>query len=654
MRRSRSFLSCLCLVFILFASAPVLAQQTFQTTSETTIGMLQYLPKDYNSNSKKYPLVIFLHGVGERGANSTNKSTLEGTVQLVAKLGPPKHVKDGHNFPFILISPQLKNNNGSWPNWYVLEVINWAKSKLRVDEKQIHITGLSLGGGAAWAMMQDYPKLFASGAPLCAGYNSPGKAPNIAKENIPIWTFHGDADTTVPLSKTTKMVNAVNGSKPTPSPKVKLTVYPGVKHDAWGRAYRPDHSYHKPNVYEWMMSQSNKKNGSNSLPTANAGSDKTYNGTSKITLSGSGSDSDGSIRSYKWSKISGPSATISSSSSKSTSVSVTKGTYMFKLTVTDDDGDTDSDYVKVTISSGGSSTEKPSSGNANPVVNAGSDITLKLPASTARLNGNAKDSDGSIKSYSWTKVSGPSANLSNASTKNLIAWGLVKGTYVFRLSVRDDDGATGYDEVRVVVNGTGSSTSSSSSNKAPTANAGADVALMMPASTARLRGSGHDSDGQIKSYRWTKISGPSGNLSNATTKDLIAWKLVQGTYVFRLTVTDDKGATGYDDVRVVVGKGSSTSSSSSGNKAPVANAGSDITMKSPASTARMYGSARDSDGSISSYRWTKISGPRANLSNDDTKNLIAWKLVKGTYVFRLTVKDNKGASDYDDVRVVIK
>src|SRR5690606_8892994 len=258
---------------------------------------------------------------------------------------------------------------------------------------------------------------------------------------------------TVPLSKTSNMVNTINGKSPTPNPKAKLTVYPGVKHDAWGRAYRPDHTYHNPNVYDWMMSQYNRKNGSNSLPTANAGSDKSYTGSNKITLSGSGSDSDGSIRSYRWTKISGPAATIVDASKASTSVTVTNGTYMFRLTVTDDKGDTDSDYVKVTVSSSSSS----STTNKKPTVNAGADITLTLPASTARLNGSASDPDGSIKSYKWTKVSGPAANLSNASTKSLTAWGLVKGTYIFRLTVTDNKGATAYDEARVVVNGSTSS-----------------------------------------------------------------------------------------------------------------------------------------------------------------------------------------------------
>lgn len=530
-------LSIVCLLFF-SATTTVSAQQTFETTSESVIGLLQYLPKDYHNNSDKYPLVIFLHGIGERGANSTNRSTLEGTIYEVDNIGPPRHAKDGHEFPFILISPQLKSNYSNWPTSYVMEVIEWAKSRLRVDEKRIHITGLSLGGGGAWTMTESYPRLFASSSPVCGGYNSTSKACAIAAENIPVWAFHGDADPTVPISRSTNMVNAINGCSPTPSPKAKMTTYPGVKHDAWNKAYKPDHTYHNPNIYEWMMSQVNTKNGSNKLPTANAGSDKSYSGTTTINLSGSGSDSDGSIKSYRWTKISGPSATISSASSKSTSVSVSgAGAYIFRLTVTDDKGDTDSDYIKVTVSGSASSSE--------PTVNGGSDVTLTLPATTARLNATAKASSGSIKSYTWTKVSGGAANLSGANTANLTAWKLEKGTYTFRVTVKDSNGKTAYDDVKVVVNG--------SSSAKPTVNAGADIKLKLPATTARIYGKASD-DGKIVSYKWTKLSGGAANLSGADTPDLTAWKLEAGSYVFRLTVKDNDGNTAYDDAMVFVNK----------------------------------------------------------------------------------------------------
>src|SRR5690606_36092758 len=133
--------------FLFFAALQWNAQQTFKTTKKSVIGYLEYLPKDYASNSNKYPVVIYLHGIGERSANSTNPATLEGTINKVAKLGPPKYAKAGEKFPFILISPQLKSNYGNWPTAYVMEVIDYVKTYLRVDEKQIHITGLSLGGG---------------------------------------------------------------------------------------------------------------------------------------------------------------------------------------------------------------------------------------------------------------------------------------------------------------------------------------------------------------------------------------------------------------------------------------------------------------------------------------------------------------------------
>jgi hypothetical protein len=123
---------------------------------------------------------------------------------------------------------------------------------------------------------------------------------------------------------------------------------------------------------------------------------------------------------------------------------------------------------------------------------------------------------------------------------------------------------------------------------------------------------------------------------------------VAGTYVFRLTVRDDDGAADTDDVQVIVKSGTTTTT----NKAPVAYAGTDFNLKLPASTATIYGKATDSDGTIASYSWAKLSGPYARLSPSGSK-LVAWDLVAGSYVFRLTVKDNKGASDYDDIKIIV-
>lgn len=326
------------------------AHQNFRTTNDTVIGMLEYLPEDYHENSDKYPLVIFLHGIIEKGINSTDPAILESTIFPVDNLGPPKHVREGHEFPFILISPQLKHEHETWPGWYIVEVVEWAKANLRVDEKRIHITGLSLGGGGAFGAIQDHPSLFASAAPICANTNSPSHACSIAEDDLGVWAFHGLGDPEVPFTTTSDMIEAIRKCTSGTSPNTRLTIYNDLKHNVWDRAYLPDHTYHSENLYDWMMSTYNIKNGTNYLPSANAGPDRVYSEAKPVTLHGTGSDRDGNIVSYKWVKQSGPLAKIAPGSNGSATAYLTHdGEYIFKLTVTDNAGDTDSDFVRVTI-----------------------------------------------------------------------------------------------------------------------------------------------------------------------------------------------------------------------------------------------------------------------------------------------------------------
>ncbi len=187
-------------------------------------------------------------------------------------------------------------------------------------------------------------------------------------------------------------------------------------------------------------------------------------------------------------------------------------------------------------------------GNQAPVANAGADKSVTLPATNVSLTGSGNDPDGSITGYSWTRVSGPNTpTLSGASTTTLSVTGLIAGTYVFRLTVTDNAGATGYDDVNVVVS------VATPSNQAPTANAGADKSISLPTSLVTLTGSGTDPDGSIASYSWIRVSGPNVPvLSGNTTTVLTATGLIAGTYVFRLTVTDNGGLTGTDEVNVTV------------------------------------------------------------------------------------------------------
>ena len=341
-----------CLAVLAISFSSVNAQQVFKTTKPSVIAYYEYVPGNYNSNSDKYPVVIFLHGKGEKGPNTTDINTLKNSIYEVAKNGPPKLVKNGTQFPFILISPQLKDNYGTWPSWYVMEVVNYVKTYLRIDEKRIYITGLSLGGGGAWVAAQDYPKVFAAVAPVCGGYNTPSKACNLASENLPVWAFHGDKDGIVSMYKTINMVNAINACTPTPSPLAKVTIYPGMGHNVWDYAYRNDHTLHTPNIYEWMLSKTNTANGGNKIPDAKANTDQTkfLSSTTSTSISGSATDSDGSIAAYEWTKISGPTATLSNVTSSILKVSALKeGKYIFRLKAKDNIGNTDSDYVNVNV-----------------------------------------------------------------------------------------------------------------------------------------------------------------------------------------------------------------------------------------------------------------------------------------------------------------
>src|SRR5690606_25359108 len=183
-------------------------------------------------------------------------------------------------------------------------------------------------------------------------------------------------------------------------------------------------------------------------------------------------------------------------------------------------------------------------------------------------------------------------------------------------------------------------------NTAPTVNAGADKTITLPTNSVELQGSASDADG-IASYTWTKVSGGTASLSGQTTSKLKASNLVAGTYVFRLTVKDNKGLAKSDDVAVTVKK-------SSGNVAPVANAGPDRTVTLPTSSVKLNGSAKDSDGTIASYKWTQYGGPTtATISGSTSATATVSNLKEGKYYFRLTVKDNSGASHYDNMLVKV-
>lgn len=214
---------------------------TSSAIAGTTIGYYAYLPEEhYFSPEATFPLMIFLHGSGEKG-NGTSE------VNRVLVHGPPKLVKNGRSFPFIIISPQLPSSQGGWPVSLVDELIARAKAAYHVDTTRIYVTGLSMGGYGAWSYATSRPTVVAAIVPI-AGAGSTGSACNM--RNVPTWAFHGDADGTVNQSGSINMVNAINACTPAPSIAAKLTIYPGVGHDSWTRTYDGSAGH---DIYAWLL-----------------------------------------------------------------------------------------------------------------------------------------------------------------------------------------------------------------------------------------------------------------------------------------------------------------------------------------------------------------------------------------------------------------
>lgn len=382
----------------------------------------------------------------------------------------------------------------------------------------------------------------------------------------------------------------------------------------------------------------------NQVPNAEAGNNITMTlPVNSTTLTGSGTDTDGTIADYAWTRVSGPvTFTFANANAASTGLTgLVQGVYVFRLTVTDDDGAADTDDVTVTVNAAPPVNQAPN-------VNAGNNITITLPVSATTLTGSATDADGSIASYSWTRVSGPTTfTLANANAASTGLSGLVQGVYVFRLTATDDDAATATDDITVTVNA-----AVPPPNQVPVAEAGNNVTITLPINNTTLNGAGStDPNGTIVSYAWSRVSGPTTySWANGNAVATSLFNLVQGVYVFRLTVTDNNGATDTDDITVTV-----NAAIAPPNQLPNAVAGNDIAITLPInSTSLNGGGSNDPDGTIASYAWSRVSGPTAfSWANGNAVATSLFNLVQGVYVFRLTVTDNRGATDTDDITITV-
>jgi poly(3-hydroxybutyrate) depolymerase len=647
----------LLLLLAVFTCVSVRAQQVAKSLTASNgvfIGFYEYKPANYSTSStKKYPLIVFLHGIGERGNGTTElaKINANGITKNIAAGNKMTFTWNGKTETFLVLSPQLSAAYSTWPSFYVDAMIKYAKANLNIDTNRIIVTGLSLGGGGAWRYAADsiqHSRTLAAVGVSCGTYQSVNYC-NIAQANLPVWAFHATDDSRVAVSATQNAIAAINNCNPAVKPY--KTIWPTGDHTIWNRVYDTAYTWQSPNIYEWFLAQ-NKSLAPNKRPVAKAGADiSVASTTGTATLDASKStDADGTLVRFIWTQISGPSqstiVTPVSTNGIASAKNFVAGTYEFEVKVVDNRADYTLDTVKVNVA-----TAAPLP-NVAPVTKAGADVTITLPTNSVTLDGSASsDADGSITSYKWTKVSGPASDTIKAATSSKTAiTGLTQGSYTFQLTTTDNIGASSSDQVVVTVN------AATLANKAPTAKAGANITITLPASSATLNGSSSsDADGSIASYAWSKVSGPTTFTiaSKSSAKTGISG-LVEGTYIFRLTVKDNSGASAYDDIAVYVNKGTTATTTTTVSATLVANAGANVILNLPANSTTLKGSATDKAGAVLKYKWTKLSGPASGTIAAATSASTAISgLAQGTYVFRLTVNDNSGSTDYDDIAVYV-
>jgi len=216
--------------------------QSLETEIRIPVRMdyLLYLPDEYAESNRDWPLILFLHGAGERG-NDLEKVKIHGPPKLIA--GQNKE------FPFVIASPQCPQGDW-WSSDVQIASLDALLSELisqhRIDRDRVYVTGLSMGGFGTWRLAVEYPERFAAIAPIC-GKGDPKRAGRIGQ--LPIWVFHGAKDEAVPIKHSEEMVAALKKS----GSDVKFTVYPDAGHDSWTT------TYNNPELYEWFLKHRRSK-----------------------------------------------------------------------------------------------------------------------------------------------------------------------------------------------------------------------------------------------------------------------------------------------------------------------------------------------------------------------------------------------------------
>jgi predicted peptidase len=252
------------LTFVFSCALPVLAKKrdTGFLDRAVSLGGVTYkyqvfVPANFDPH-KKWPLVLFLHGAGERGDN--------GLLQTDVGIGHAirKYARD---FPFVVVMPQCRADR-TWTaremQAQALAALDESMKEFHGDRERVYLTGISMGGYGTWDLAAKYPGKFAALVPICGGIHGPERFPQLHVSLVddasvsdpygetarrigktPVWIFHGAEDESVPVEESRKMARALEAEHA----NVRYTEYPGVGHVSWDRAYA------EPGLMEWILEQ---------------------------------------------------------------------------------------------------------------------------------------------------------------------------------------------------------------------------------------------------------------------------------------------------------------------------------------------------------------------------------------------------------------
>ncbi len=678
MKEFTKILSLFVLLFFFLGTSRLAAQQSAQSFDGSDLYAkyyLEHLPDDYNPNDgKRYPVLIALHGFGEGGNPSINSTKFLRSTGIPALIDngsfPTSVTVNGKVFKFIVISPQLNQKNLSWYTPQVDYVVQQVKSIYanKADFQRIYLTGYSGGGAGVYT----YPATATvlgnqiAAAVVCSGaawYQNYTEISNIVNSSLPIWAFHNDGDPIVSLTSDQGWFYALNAAGI--NPKMKLTIYPNInQHDSWTRTYDPSQG-NPNNIYQWML-QYSRPNIANpptpvpiaSIPTAVAGNSQVITlsagSTGSAVIDGSSSsDAGGSIISYQWAKLSGSSGDqlISASQARTTINFNSPGNYTYQLTITDNQGNNSASRVSIQVN------PAPIPVASIPTAVAGNSQVITLTAGStgsAVIDGSASsDAGGSIISYQWGKLSGPSGDqLISASQARTTLNFNSPGNYIYQLTITDNQGNNSASRVSIQVNPAPIPVAS-----IPSAVAGNDQQITLPGGSFTLNGTASkDAGGVITSYEWGKLSGPAGDQVFSSNKASTMVNVVNaGTYTYQLYITDNQGHSSASRMNVIVSGPQPVNPPSPLPQSILrANAGSEEAIILPGNAQLDASSSNDRNGIITGYQWSKLSGPSGDyITNDNQMTTSVNYSQVGSYTYSLSVTDDQGNQSSRQKTVIV-